>query len=426
MSKRKYKVIYEYAYKLINFRNTTLLQKYNIDYQKYISYMLIAYAFSFPISKAATNLFEVLALLLWIAEGNWREKLKLYTHNLLSLAILGLIGYSLISTLWHGNTTTTLNYIAKYRHLLIIFVFYSSFDSKYMRHIISAFVLAMFVSEIFSYGIFFELIHYKNILPSDPSPFMSHMTYSTVLAFAISVLIVQLFYEKNLRYKFFYIFFTISATINLFINGGRTGQVIYIILIIFILFSLVKNKLKALAGTATILFFTFFLAYNFSNNFHERANELQNDISNMVHKNDFTGSGSARVALNIIGLQTIKDNLLLGTGIDYKMDSIEQYAKKFNFDVALMKNFADYHSTFLTISAQLGIVGIILSLTLIIALFTFPIKNKEFNILSKIFAITFVLFSLTHNTLHTMNPMIFFALFAGYFNALQKNNYKDS
>ncbi|HIP13928.1 MAG TPA: hypothetical protein EYG74_00385, partial [Sulfurimonas autotrophica] len=167
---------------------TLLIQKQNIDFKKYLSYVLIAYAFSFPISKALTNLFEILAILLWIGEGNWKAKLELYRSNLLSIAIISLITFSLLSILWHGNVGTTLHYVAKYRHLLIIFVFYSSFDTKYTSHVLSAFLASMFISELMSYGIFFNLIHYKNISPSDPTPFMSHMTYSTILAFTISIL----------------------------------------------------------------------------------------------------------------------------------------------------------------------------------------------------------------------------------------------
>ena len=395
----------------------TILPK-NFNYQKYISYILIAYAFSVPISKATTNLFEIIAILLWILEGNWREKFNLYKTNLLSLSIISLIIFSLLSILWHGNPSLTFHYISKYRHFMIIFVFFSSFDSKYMRHIISAFLMAMFISEIFSYAIFFEIIHYKNISPSDPSPFMSHMTYSTILAFALSILIIQLFFETDLKYRTFYLFFALSATINLFINGGRTGQVIYIILIIFIIFSLIKHKLKALFLSLLILLGTFGIAYNYSDNFYNRANHLKIDISKMLYENDYTESGASRVSLSIVGIETIKDNFLLGTGIAYKIIDLQTYANKLNFDGEFMKIFADYHNAFLTISAQLGLGGIFISLGIIFALFTFPIKSKEFSLMSKIFAISFVLFSFTHNTLHTMNPMVFFALFGGYFNAL--------
>lgn len=398
------------------------MQKIQIDYKKYISYILIAYAFSFPVSKAATNLFEILALLLWIAEGNWKEKFELYRHNLLSIAIILLIGFSLLSILWHGNPELTFRYVAKYRHLLIIFVFYSSFDRKYTSTVISAFLLAMFISELMSYAIFFELIHYKDISPKDPSPFMSHMTYSTVLAFTVSILLVRLFYEKNLKYKLFYILFFLSATANLFINGGRTGQIIFIILIMVTIFSSIKHKVKALLTSLVLLIITFTLAYNFSINFHDRANQLYNDFNNVITHHNYKGSGGSRVALNIIGFNTFANHPLLGTGLAYNMKDIAKYAKENRFNAKRISRFADYHNGFLTISVQLGIIGLLISILIIYALLTFKIKNKEYIIMSLLFAISFIMFSVTHNTFHTMNPMVFFALFAGLFNAISKKS----
>ena len=382
--------------------------------------MLIAYAFSFPVSKAATNLFEVLAILLWIMEGRWREKFELYKHNLLSISIALLIGFSLLSILWHGNAGLTFHYIAKYRHLLIIFVFYSSFDKKYTSHIISAFLGAMFISELMSYAIFFELIHYKNISPDDPSPFMSHMTYSTVLAFTINVLLIRFFYEKNLKYKLFYIFFFLSATANLFINGGRTGQVIFIVLILITIFTSVQHKFKAFILSITILMTTFFLAYSLSPNFHSRTNQLYYDLSNVIVHNNYTGSGGLRLALSIMGVETFKDYPMAGTGIAYSIKDLQLYAQRNGFNAKILSTLADYHNGFLTISVQLGIIGLIISLMIIFALFRFSPEKKEYKIFALLYATTFVLFSFTHNTFHTMNPMIFFALFSGYFNSISR------
>ncbi len=390
------------------------------DYTKYINYALIAYAFSFPISKAATNFFEVLAILLWILEGNWKEKFTLYKTNLLSIAIALLIGFSLLSILWHGNAETTFRYVAKYRHLLIIFVFYSSFDRKYTSHILSAFLAAMFISELTSYAIFFELIHYKNISPSDPTPFMSHMTYSTVLAFTVNVLLVRFFYEKNLKYKFFYIFFFITATTNLFINGGRTGQIIFIVLILITIFSSVKHKIKAFALSFMVIFIAFFLAYNLSPNFHDRSNQLYTDINNVIVHNNYNGSGGSRIALTVMGMDTFSQHPILGTGIAYSMDKIKKYAHENQFDAQHFRNFADYHNAFITISVQLGIIGLFISFLIIYSLFTLKYQSKEYKILSLLFATSFIMFSFTHNTFHTMNPMIFFALFAGLFNSISK------
>jgi O-antigen ligase len=398
-----------------------MIKTSDINYKKYINYLFIAYALSFPISKAATNLFEVLILLLWIVEGNWKEKFSLYKTNLLSITIALLIAYSLLSILWHGNIMFSLHYVAKYRHLLIIFAFYNSLQREYIKPILSAFFFGMLISEVVSYGIFFELIHYKNILPSDPTPFMSHMTYSTVLAFTVNILLVRYFYEKHLHYKLFYTVFFLTATANLFINGGKTGQIIFIVLILVTVFSSLKHKVKAFGVSVTLLVLTFFLAFNLSPNFHERSNQLYSEINNMIQHNDYRNSSSgARVALTTIGINTFLDHPILGTGLAYSMEDAKTYADKHDFNIEDIERFADYHNGYLTISVQLGIVGLLISLFMIYGLFTLKFRNKEYKVMSFLFAISFVMFSFTHNTFHTMNPMIFFALFTGLFNAISK------
>jgi len=394
----------------------------NIDYKKYISYLLIAYAFSFPISKAATNLFEVLAIILWIIEGNWKEKFVLYKNNLLSITIMLLIGFSLLSVLWHGNAELTFKYILKYRHLIIIFIFYSSFDKKYSTYILSAFLAAMFISELMSYAIFFKVIQYKHVSPQDPTPFMDHMTYSTILAFTTNILLVYIFSEKNNNYKLFYLFFFITATTNLFINGGRTGQIIFIILIIVTILSSIKHKLKAILISCGLLLSTFFLAYTFSPNFQKGSLKIYQDIEKIIVHNNYTTSSGIRIALFLIGTHTFIDNSLSGTGLAYNMKDVQKYASLHDINIKNIETIGDYHNTFLTISVQLGAIGLLISILLIYSLFTLPIKSKKLKLLSLLFAISFVLFSITHNTLHTMSPMVFFALFAGYFNALSKYN----
>jgi len=397
-----------------------LLQKYNIDYQKYISYVLIAYAFSFPLSKAATNLFEVLALLLWIAEGNWREKFALYKTNILSLTIALLIGFSVVSIVFHGAPESTLKYIAKYRHLLVIFVFYTSFKKEYSQYLLSGFLAAMFISEIVSYGIFFEVIHYKNISPNDPTPFMSHMTYSTLLAFTSSILLIQFFHSHSFKSKLIYGLFFLSVTANLFMNGGRSGQVIFIVLMFFLFLRHIQSKIKALLLVTSLLVIVFTTAYTQSPNFHDRILQLKNDIHLMVEQKDYSSSAGARIALNIIALHTFLDHILLGTGIGNDMNQAAQYAQQLQLHVDDISIYADAHNTFATIATQLGVVGLLITILLLYAIFSFPYKNVASKDMALMFALTFTLFSLTHNTLHTMNPMVFFALFAGYFNALSR------
>lgn len=177
------------------------------DINTWINYCFVAFAFSIPLSKAATSLFEGLILLLWILQGNWKYKFSEYIKNPIIVTLFLFLLYSTISLFWASDLLFGLDYVLKYKHFLIIPILYTSLDKKYIEPILSAFLLSMFISEIVSYGIFFEIWKYKNVLPTLPTPFMDHVAYSVYLSSAAMILLVKIFFEKNTKYKIFYLLF---------------------------------------------------------------------------------------------------------------------------------------------------------------------------------------------------------------------------
>lgn len=389
-----------------------------LNYTKLLNYLFIAYAFAVPISKAGTNIFETLIFIFWIMEGRWEEKFSLIKTNLLSISILLLIVVSILYIPLSSNTQFALNYIGKYRHFLIILVMLTSLKKEYFNTILSAFIMGMLISEIMSYGIFFEIIHYKDKLPSDPAPFMDHISYSSFLSFTSILLLVKIYSSSSLKEKIFYILFFVTLTINLFINGGRTGQVTFIAILIISFFILTKSKLKAFLISAILISTIIIGAYNFSPNFLTRVNALNLEIESMINNNNYTGSISGRAALWIVGIDKLKDNLLIGSGIGNDMQDIKKYIENRGFDYQYLKTFSDHHNVYLTMSIQYGFLGIIFLVLLLYSLFTLKFQTVEYKVLNIAFSTSFFLWSFTGMTLHNMNPMTFFTLFAGIFNAM--------
>lgn len=393
----------------------------DIDYDILINYFLIAYAFTLPISKAGTNTFEILILLSWLFQGNFREKFLLYKQNLLLISFFIFLILHIISIPFASSIEFALDYIAKYRHFLIILPIYSSLRKEYLKHILSAFLLGMFVSELLSYGIFFELITYKNILPSDPSPFMDHVSYSVYLAFTSILLLTRLIdqTENNAAIKIFYAIFFLSSTTNLFINGGRTGQVTFIILIFISVFSSLKCKVSSLAISIGLILGVLFLSYNFSPNFKNRTEQAYIGLEKMIYEDNYKADGfTQRVSLWIVGLDDFQDNFLFGKGIGSDTRDISFYAKNRGFDPIFLSNFGDHHNMFLITALQFGIVGLLSILFIFYSVFTLKFESNVNKILNLTFIVGFFLWSFGNTTFHTMNPMVFFALFAGVFNKI--------
>jgi len=392
-------------------------------YTKYLNYCFVGYALSLPLSKAGISIFEASIFLLWLLEANWKNKFNLINNNLLSISILLFIAYNIISILWANTMIDGLAYIQRYKHLLIVLVLYTSLKKEYIQYLFSAFLLSMFLSEIVSYGIFFEWWHYKNVLPSDPSPFMSHIDYSILLSFVSMLLLNRFFNQKNnTRARLFYIIFFITVTANLFINGGKTGQIAFIILLLINIFFNIKNKIKAFLIFCSILFTTAFLAYNFSPTFQKRTLEFKNDIVQMVIKKQYNGTLSIRVALWTIGLENFKQHPIIGIGIGNEMQEKNvQYAlKKHDITCNVAMNYKDSHNTFMTTLSQHGIIGLFMILFIFYAVVTLQFNTANYRTLNLLFFTSFIIWSMGNTTLHTMNALVYFALFAGIFNRVSK------
>lgn len=387
---------------------------------KYINYLIIAYAFSFPISKAFVNVLEILILLLWIYQGNWKEKFWLLQSSMVMKLLGAFIVYNILSVVWASDWLFALHYIGKYHHFLLIPVIYTVLEKKYVPAVFSAFILSVFISELLSYGIYFHLFTLNDATPEFPTPFMHHITYSIVLAFTSTILLTNFFTEKERMYKIFNLLFFVTVSANLFVNGGRTGQVAFMVLMSLLPFFYIKQKFKAFLLAFSIIGISFYLAYNYSDNFVSRIHQMDKGLQKIVQENDYTDQGGMRAALWVVGTDEFLQHPVLGTGIGNEMNNANIHAASHHFKTRNMNEFADYHNIFVNEAVQLGSIALLLLLFLFVTLFRLPFQTKQYSVLNKMFIISFVIFSMTHNTLHLMNPMVFFTLFVGLFSAISR------
>ncbi|EQB35622.1 hypothetical protein M947_10090 [Sulfurimonas hongkongensis] len=394
----------------------------NIDYSSCLNYLLILYAFCLPISKAGVVTIEILLIVFWLLEGNLKYKLKQIINNRFLVVLGTFLLFSILSVLWSSEKLFALDYIRKYWHLLIIPIIFTSLKKEYLDYILSSFLISMLISEIVSYGIFFEIWSKEGVLPSIPSPFIGHIDYSIYLAFTVFILLHKILFSTNLKMKIVYTIYMLGSLSNLFVNGGRTGQIAFFISLFVVALLNTKHKLRAIIGSIIVGAIIFTSAYNLSPVFHDRMNYTYIDMKNMVENSDFTESLSIRVSLWIIGTHVFLDNPAIGTGVGDEAKSIDKYIEKYNF--LYFKNFdsnyIDFHNTFIQYAAQLGIVGLTLFIGLFIALLRLKFKSIIYRNLNVTFISLYILLSAVGDSLHVMASMIFFAFFSGIFIAISK------
>lgn len=373
----------------------------NSTVHRYFQYTVIAFAFFIPLSIAAYTFFAAVLLILWIVEGEWRNKWSIIQSNTFFRAIALFYMFLSLTLLWSDDLIQGFEHLRKYYPLLLIPILYTSLDRRYIPQIVRAFLSAMIISEILSYLIFFDLMpfQYKPSWSStDPSPFMHHTPYSVFLIFTIFLMLTQLLsQEKNRLQTVLYTFFILTMTINLFINAGRTGQ--FSLLVALIVFLITYGRLsliKTLLSTTVITLFIFSIAYNLSPNFHKRSQETIQTFHYLLAQNKplSDSTGFRFMMWHTAGI-IISENPIAGVGVGddriayHKVleTTLPQYKKE-------IEGFSDYHNTFIQIAIYSGMIGLILFLNIFIAFFRNIDNNKDIKTMGAIGITLILLFML--------------------------------
>jgi len=311
-------------------------------------------------------------------------------------------------------------------YFILIPIIITSLDISTIKKMFKAFILAMFISETISYLIFFKIIPGNQ---HDPTPFLSHSFYTPLLAFTIILLIDFFIKETNKYTKAFYLIFSFTATINLFINGGRSGQAIFII-ILFLYFwmRLRKNKIY-LFLLLLFLPLIYYIAYNLSPIFKTRVNQSINTIKIFATDKQkfYNTSFGNRIFMAKIVLEDYLNNLtvkklLLGVGYGEARKDYFNYLNKSGQKKLIhtypIKKSVHFHNQFITFLYNGGIILVILYLYIFFLLFK---ENfYEYNIEAKIFATIYLILSFTEDTLYRSYGVLFFVLFVGMFFSYKK------
>ena len=209
------------------------LAKFNLE--KFYQYLLISLAFLLPITVFGANLVIVIIVLLWLFSGNYKEKyLRIVSSKLLVASIIFFLLH-VVGLIWTEDLIWGFEIVHKMWYFLLLFPVLSSIvDKRYTKYYVTAFLTAITLTEIISYLVWFEIIgRFKNAIVYDPTPFMSHVSYNPILAFAIYLVLHEILFNKKLSNLAFSLhsFFALSMSINMFITGGRAGQIVFFVML---------------------------------------------------------------------------------------------------------------------------------------------------------------------------------------------------
>ena len=336
----------------------------NVNLDKIYQFLLIILAFLMPLTVFGGNLIIVIICFLWLFSGNYKSKFNQIINNKLIIASIMFYCLHLLGMLWTEDLAWGLHMLHKMWYFIGLFpILYTIVRKDYISHYISAFLLAISITEACSYLVWFEIIEpFKHATVSNPTPFMSHISYNPILALAIYLVLHEIFFNKKITNFVFslYSFFAISMIVNMFITGGRAGQVAFFaILVVLIIQILDKQRIKSLIAIFIVIPGIFFTAYQTSNLFQQRVDQAYNQT--LTYHPGSLNSIGYRITFAINSWKVIKENPIIGIGTG---DFPIEYQKINEINKTEVPNTKNPHNMYILIGTELGIIGLISMLSI--------------------------------------------------------------
>ena len=350
----------------------------NLNLDKINQFLLIILAFLMPLTVFGANIIIVVICLLWLFSGDYKSKYNQIISNKFILVSILFFFAHVIGLLWTEDLSWGLHIVHKmWYFLLFLPVLFTLVKKDYIKFYIFSFLLAIAVTEIASYLVWFEIVEpFKNASVLNPTPFMSHISYNPILSFAIYLVLHEIFFNKKLSSLVFpfYSFFAISMTVNMFITGGRAGQVTFFVMLTILIFQVFdKQRFKSLIVISIVIPGIFFASYQTSFLFQKRVDFAVSEI--LSYSDIAANSVGLRINYARNSWQVIKKHPIIGIGTG---DFPIEYAKINQINSPNLPNASNPHNMYTLILMQLGFLG----LASMLSIFYYQIK-LSFNSPSK-------------------------------------------
>jgi len=344
------------------------MQKLRESIDNINSYLLMLVAFFLPLTVFGGNLFAVLIFLLWLLRADFKTDFHRLKNNKLIVAVFLYLLVHVIALLWTADMQFGLYTLRKQLKFLFIPIFMLFVKREHVKYYILAFLLSMSLSVIWSYGIWFELLPlYLSATLDDPVLFMSRITYTPFLTITIYLLLYYLLFDPSIGKlkKIIYSFLIITISMNMFITGGRAGQVMYFAMLVIIVFQYFPGKVfKASFISLIVLLSTFSTAYLTSEIFKHRVDLATSEFINYKRFLTTTPNSNETFVISSVGERMVyaissweifKEHPIIGVGTgDFK----NEFANKLSINAPYVEIVENPHNMYSLILAQFGLIGL--------------------------------------------------------------------
>lgn len=370
-----------------------------------LNHLTVLYLFfiTFIPHSRTTDALWFIMIALVILRKNYLYYLKKAISHPITKPFLALYLFFLLWSFSPINKAFTLHTLEYLRYLLYPLFFFSFIDRRFFSRFIAALLIGTMLSEVLSYlmqfdiipwGLRFEHIHFPwnsegrfktiyiySAIRGEPAPFFEHSLYSILIATMANIILYRfLFVSLNKKEKIIEFFFFITMSINLFFIGGRTGYLLYFVLLFFLFLSLVKQKYskKTVLSIFTVPIAILVLMYYNGGLFQQRVNQTFHIVSTMIEteKLPLNSSIGQRLHMALSSLKIIQNNFFTGVGTGNQLTLLRKDPQNIHSDIQFVH---DIHNQYLNITMQLGIFGLLFYLYSLFNVYQFQALNQQRN-----------------------------------------------
>lgn len=331
--------------------NTESIQA-NSRLQMVADAVYLGLCFLIPLSAAAISIGFGLLAILWLIQGRYRVKWAEIVENPLYLTVLAFFLLHVVGLLW---TTEPVNGFKSWM-IFLIPVWATVVSQKTAYKGIYAFVAGMMVAEA---GVYYKLlknweVYSQGGYSNDLFLAMGHISYNPMLALTIAFLLSLLMFRQLRGWSFaLSLFFVLTMTVNMFMTGGRAGQVGLLFAGIFLAVYYFRNRPSRLIVAGMALALVFVSAYQVSPLFKQRADLAVHDV--MTYQQNANTSVGLRMKFTENSFALFKESPWIGHGTGSFEKAYERVNQVRSKELPATSNPHNYHAL---IWVQFGMFGV--------------------------------------------------------------------
>ena len=341
------------------------------------SLLLIPYAFILPMWIAPTYILAGLIFFLWLLKGDFRDDLERVRGNRVVWALMAFLLLNIVGLLWTEDFAEGWHTLSRASLFLLVPVFMMVLKSEHVEAVISSFLASMLLSCTISFLMYFQVnpaLFSFTIGNGAPIPFMSTIHYPIYLAVAIAISLYYLLFDPLAGTLKKVIVATLSLlfTYDLFICHGRSGQVMFFVLMVVFVFQYFRERLWLALFLVLIgipLLFT--LVYSTMQPFKQRVDAGISNI--MQYDSDKNTSLGLRAVYAKNGLVVFAEHPLIGVGTGDFTTELEKVHQRNTPDLPFD---VDVHNSYVLKMGQFGILGLIAVFSIYIAQIRFALRSS--------------------------------------------------